>query len=381
MFLRVRHLTGIVNFSRHGRLFGHISKVALEGSSHTNPREKSPQVGTNVPTNFLTFSIPFQKLERNHHHVILTLDPNKFAEKKQQRFSIGGMQTFTPFVMLLKQSSFALAPRIDYEHDWLTRLPYPPDTKAFLYYSMPPGNPRISGELRLRLTSSDDPASFASGSDLLRTNGRPWFRPLFGLSNSYFPLYEKLREEQFVPDDLHTILSTLPSVKLRYSRSRPFYTINDTFIIDFSHIKLDLFVITDQGVGNLQLSRLFYDGRSMFKAIPGPYTGAYTNHHFSHIDYSHEFVGSALVRLERSTLPDHKGTRTIVLRFLKIITPVMCVIPNYDGYISYPKEGELHQRDSRSGKLNHRVWSVNIDKPRSKYSTHMQRGLQLLWDT
>ena len=382
MFLRVHHLTGIGNFSYHGRLFGHISKGALEGSSDTNPREISPHVGTNVPTNILAFSIPFQKLERNRHHVVLTLDPNKFAEKKQQRFHIGNLQAFIPFVSLLKQSSPVSVSRIDYEHNGRMRLPYPPDTKAFLYYSMPPGNPRISGELRLRLTSSDDPASFASGSDLLRTNDRPWFRPLYGLPNSYFPLYEKLREEQFVPEDLHTILSTLPSVKLRYSRSRLFYTLNDTFIVDFSHYKFDLIVITEQGAEKLHLYELFSDGRSMFKALPGPYTGAYTNHHFSHIDYSHEFVGSALVRFERSTLPDHKGTRTVVLRFLKIITPVKCVVPNYDGYISYPKEGELYQRASKhNGKLNHKVWSVNIDKPLSKFETYMQRGLQLLWDT
>ena len=55
---------------------------------------------------------------------------------------------------------------------------YPPDTKAFLYYSIPPGKPRIAGELRLRFASSDDHASFENGSDLLRKNGHPWTRSL-----------------------------------------------------------------------------------------------------------------------------------------------------------------------------------------------------------
>jgi hypothetical protein len=50
-----------------------------------------------------------------------------------------------------------------------------------------------------------------------------------------------------------------------------------------------------------------------------------------------EFVGSALVRFERSTFPDQIGTRTVVLRFLKIITPVKCVIPLYDGKIAPPE--------------------------------------------
>ena len=90
---------------------------------------------------------------------------------------------------------------------------------------------------------------------------------------------------------------------------------------------------------------------------------------YSYTDYSHKFVGSALVRFERSTLPEHKDTRTVVLRFLKIITPVKCVIPQYDNYIRCPKEGELCRK-------KHHVWSINIDKPST-----MQRGLQLLWGT
>ena len=87
-------------------------------------------------------------------------------------------------------------------------IPYPPDTKAFLYYSTLPGKPRIAGELRFRVTSSDDPASFESGSDLVDKNGQTWSRPLFVLPKYYIPLYEKLREELFVPDDLNTALST-----------------------------------------------------------------------------------------------------------------------------------------------------------------------------
>ena len=104
------------------------------------------------------------------------------------------------------------------------------------------------------------------------------------------------------------------------------------------------------------------------------------NHHLT-INYSNKFVGSALARFERSTHPDHKGTRTVVLRFLKINTPVKCVIPFYDGYIRQPKEGELLRRftsdskEARMDKLNPPVWSVDIDK------SAFLRGLQLLWDT
>jgi hypothetical protein len=93
-----------------------------------------------------------------------------------------------------------------------------------------------------------------------------------------------------------------------------------------------------------------------------------------------EFVGSALVRFERSTFPDHIGTRTVVLRFLKMITPVKCVIPFYDGRITQPEEGELFRRSlspnrRKDAVSKHVVWSVNIDKKSLR-----ARGLQLLWD-
>ena len=100
-------------------------------------------------------------------------------------------------------------------------------------------------------------------------------------------------------------------------------------------------------------------------------------------DYSHELVGSVLARLERSTLPAHKGTRTVVLRFLKIITPVKCVKPLYDDYICFPREGELFRRLTNEGKpiVLHSsvrpVWSVDIDQEKKH---PMKRGLQLLWD-
>ena len=83
-----------------------------------------------------------------------------------------------------------------------------------------------------------------------------------------------------------------------------------------------------------------------------------------------------MIRLERSTLPEHTDTRTIVLRFVKIITPVKCVILNYDGYICFPKEGELYRRSRNSIKSDTPVWSVNIDESIGANP----RGLRLVWD-
>ena len=145
---------------------------------------------------------------------VLTLDPSKFAEKKQRRFPIGNnIRTFHPRVVLHNQSIpvQVSCPTLCYN---LSRhpkhTPFPPDTTAFLYYLSPPERPRIAGELRLRVATSDDHASFESGFDLLKSNGQPWSRSLFQISKYYIPLYKKLREDGLVPDDLDAVLSTFP---------------------------------------------------------------------------------------------------------------------------------------------------------------------------
>jgi len=276
--------------------------------------------------------------------------------KKQRRFRISNLKAFRPHVVLHNQSTPVLPPIVYCNHHTI-QVPYPPDTTAFLYYFTSPERPRIGGELRLRVAPSDDHASFESGSDLLKLNGQPWSRSLFQVSKYYIPLYEKLREDGLVPDKLDTVLSTFPP---RVIRCQLLYSFKDTFIVDFNSAEMFFFVITEPGMSTRQC------------VVP------FAERHYSSPMRTSPYTGSALARFERSTLPDHKGTRTVVLRFLKIITPVKCVIPNYDGFIVPPKEGELHRKFNTRGandKSNQPVWSVDIDK------SVMLRGFQLLWDT
>jgi hypothetical protein len=216
-------------------------------------------------------------------YIIITLDPKKLAEKKQQCLHIGGQQSFKSCVLLLGQSTPVLNSALQYDgrrYGPSNCYPqYPPETKAFLYYSMSPERPRIAGELRLRVTSSGDPASFESGSDLLRTDGLPWSRPLYVLPTYFLPLYEKLREERFVPDDLDRVLLTLSPARRSYGRSQSLYTFNDTFIVDFNMVNSTLFVITERGVESLSNNNLFVDRRGM--VMRTPYTGTYTNYRLS----------------------------------------------------------------------------------------------------
>ena len=146
----------------------------------------------------------------------------------------------------------------------------PLDTKTFLYCFTSPGRPHIATELRLRVVPSDDPVSFESGFDLLKSNGQPWSRLLFVLSKC-FTLYEKLREERFVSEDLHEleVLSTFPPIVL--PKSQLHYTLNDAFIIEFSHHKTCINVVNEQGIEGVHLLGAFC------KSTPRifPYTGAY----------------------------------------------------------------------------------------------------------
>ena len=199
---------------------------------------------------------------------MVTLDPNKLAEKKQKRLHIGDITKFRAHIWLHNQSRLVKSPPFIYDKQKEGRRPYPPETKAFMYYFTPPERPLIGGELRLRVASSDDSASFENGSDLMKINGRVWSRPLFVVSKVYLPLYEKLREELLVPDNLDAVLSTFPKRFINYRRSQLLYTLNDTFIITFSQSQ-SFMVITEQGMQTLRLDGLFSEKQERIT----PYTG------------------------------------------------------------------------------------------------------------
>ena len=113
------------------------------------------------------------------------------------------------------------------------RIPYPPDVKAFLYYyTSPEKTPASLGNYAFELHQVMILRLSKVESDLLRTDGLPWSRPLYSLSKS---LYEKLREDQLNPDDLDGVLATIPKNLIQYSRNNVLYTLNDTFILNVSH--------------------------------------------------------------------------------------------------------------------------------------------------
>lgn len=51
-------------------------------------------------------------------------------------------------------------------------------------------------------------------------------------------------------------------------------------------------------------------------------------------------IGTARVRCELAP-GSHPGKPALSVRIVKIIQPFICIIPDYDGYVRMPKEGEL----------------------------------------
>ncbi|SJL08460.1 uncharacterized protein ARMOST_11824 [Armillaria ostoyae] len=66
-----------------------------------------------------------------------------------------------------------------------TYVSFPDKTTGFLYYWTHSDLPATAGQVRFRLTSTNDPSLFKSGSDLLKPDGTPWAIPLAKLVRVY----------------------------------------------------------------------------------------------------------------------------------------------------------------------------------------------------
>ncbi|KAK0445024.1 uncharacterized protein EV420DRAFT_1648541 [Desarmillaria tabescens] len=85
-----------------------------------------------------------------------------------------------------------------------TSLAFPNQTAGYYYYWTHSDLPATAGQLRFRVTPTNDPSLFASGSDLLKPNGMPWVVPmcrLLGLPKAEGFL-QKLLEDGLMSEDL-----------------------------------------------------------------------------------------------------------------------------------------------------------------------------------
>ncbi|GLB38719.1 hypothetical protein LshimejAT787_0505840 [Lyophyllum shimeji] len=223
-------------------------------------------------------------------------------------------------------------------------VPFPPNARGFLYYHHDPELPPTSGEIRLRLTPDNDVAGFERGKDLVGLNGSPWAMGLVTLTQpSYEPFTRRLVEDGlFDPALMQKLVERWKGKRVLHPHDRVVHYLEQPFTAQLPR-GLSIRIVTPDGIGIARHEDVFRDRRAHVNAVP--------------------YSGRVLLRLERSRLPEHTGTRSVVIRVLKILEPIEVVIPGYDMRLPVPKEGDLiHKHDLRRVL---RPFSVDLDKTRN----------------
>ncbi|KAJ7878569.1 hypothetical protein B0H14DRAFT_1636240 [Mycena olivaceomarginata] len=202
-----------------------------------------------------------------------------------------------------------------YKHEGVAST-FPPRTTGYFYFYRPENRPSTAAGIRFRIASVN-PAKFSNGRDLLRPDGLPWEIPLPRVQ-SRAALRKLLLQDGLVTQTELKECETLTPL------GRPrniLYRFDQPFSLSFGgaqHIQI--------AVGTQKLPHRLL-----------------VVHEQRRRGWVHPYSGRALVRFELSSLPEH-AKAPIILRVVKMITPPTLQIPDYDGHMPRPVEGELIYR-------------------------------------
>ncbi|TFK52207.1 hypothetical protein OE88DRAFT_1657322 [Heliocybe sulcata] len=252
-------------------------------------------------------------------------------------------------------------------------IPFPEDSHGFFYWHLDPDAPLVSGQLRFHTTTTSDPATFPNGRDLQLPDGRAWNISLFEIARGsrYSGLRAHLLSEKLVMDKVldtaMKISAPCGTVFFRPSTgSLLIWKFGQTFLVDFGSKAVSPWVIGSSAAERLHLQCLF----SVWVAESGS-TGI-----VKRVVYA-PYTGRALIQFERSTLPEHKGTRTVVLRIVKIIEMTKSPASDDVSWMPEPQEGGLVMK--RVQKRSWVPWSVDVDRPQ-RGSGSTAKALTILFD-
>ncbi|TFK46571.1 hypothetical protein OE88DRAFT_1667622 [Heliocybe sulcata] len=293
-----------------------------------------------------------------------TLDPRRLYSK--DFLVLSGLSSKHPRVIAADD-----IPGVDlsYCRQGRTRLAFPSGTQGFLYWHLEADAPALAGQVRFRITTSSDPATFPEGHDLQLPDGRTWNISIFRIArmSSYAGLRAQLLSDKLVTVQLlDTALTVSGSngVKIEHpsSSSTFVWKFRQTFAVELESTSIRIWLLGSSGGQLLRLEYLF----SLKEA-----TGTTRLCHAP-------FIGKALVQFERSTLPEHKGTRTVVLRVSKIIELTKTGSTGPVKWVPEPEEGGLVMMRKVNGEWI--PWSVNVDKPWSEYHIKGSTSLAVLFE-
>ncbi|TFK45336.1 hypothetical protein OE88DRAFT_1740383 [Heliocybe sulcata] len=270
-------------------------------------------------------------------------------------------------------------------------IPFPPNTRGFFYWHLEPDAPPLAGQLRFRTTTSSDPDTFPTGRDLQLPDGRIWCISLFDIAriSQYSGLRVHLVSEELVTAEvldtgLHVSASSGARICHPSTESLLIWKFGQRFLVDLPSACMACWIIGSSAAGRLRLPPLssvcVRESEStgmcyVMSESPGsrisPQTG--THDFLKGVD-RRPFTGQALVQLERSTLPEHKGTRTVVLRILKVMT-------KSDGCYDASWTPESQENGLDMTGIHQHAWSVNVDRPPRKGSLgSLAKALSILFD-
>ncbi|KAF8968777.1 hypothetical protein BDZ97DRAFT_328448 [Flammula alnicola] len=273
---------------------------------------------------------------RSDRH-ILTLSPERMPSVGQQIIDLSDISLPLHYIGP-KEESVRLAFQASHKKNKLqTFLPYPPKTRGAFYYHQDPGRPALSGELRFRMCNSI--AKFHMGQDLQVDVGEPWNIPLLTMVQKapFLPICRLLTQDGLVDDDLVADLQKLPHLYRHTKESIMLYEIDQPFVVDVARSQWAVSLVTRKSLQTVVLQKLF-------RAQTGKFTPLYT--------------GRVRARFEASTLPEHAHRPALVLRVLEELTPVKCVVPDYDGFVAKPRPGELFAKKYRQ--MGYVPWSYSL---------------------
>ncbi|KAG6871823.1 hypothetical protein C0995_016112 [Termitomyces sp. Mi166 len=207
-----------------------------------------------------------------------------------------------------------------------TAKPFPKGTRGFLYYYCHPSLPPTFGELRFRVTYSDNPMHFRSGHDLVTPSKTRWSIGLSVLTHrANRDVLQCLLEDGLVTQEVIDAVLKAPDTLGPVDAHQKLHYLEQPFEIKMDAESTRVDVVLNDKAKSIDLRNLFVvtTKEGSLTSIKLPY------------------VGTLLVCFERSTLPQHKGRNMVVLRVLQFLKRRQLVIPKLKGSVPMPVKGSF----------------------------------------
>ncbi|KAJ7041860.1 hypothetical protein C8F04DRAFT_1390762 [Mycena alexandri] len=250
-----------------------------------------------------------QPPQRRRLRMISTLNP--LSIKPSDYLDLSPAVRIYPFLIGFSNAALSSGPRYpDFRYHLQKR--FPKGSTGFLYYHREPEAAPLEGGVRFRILPDATPSSFSNGQDLLLPTGIPWQIILPQLARPHYQCFTN----HLLHENLVTSTQILRCGEIfgarRIAPSLILFRLGQEFPVNFASPILKLTVV-DESLHTLTIGSIFGNNNTLSP-----------------------FSGSAIARFEPSFLD---GRRVVHLRITKIVTPVVCRIP--ESKIVEPKEGQL----------------------------------------